>query len=446
MSFAQRHDPCVGLFSKVMSAFQRTSNNNVVVELNVPIDTAKVETKDTQVADHRINVENAFVLTDSDTLLEIDPNTLEPLDYRAQSSFHQELKGNMGSAHSQRDPETGDLFNFNLAFGRYPTYRIFRINAATRTTDILASICFPDIKPAYIHSFFLTANYIVLCIPSTHFGWNGIKIPYTGNVVDAIEPFDESKVSHWVVVDRGSSKGVVARFKTPAGFFFHSVNAFEEVTKDDGEGAQTYLNLECVWYDTPDIIRSFYYDILLDRHGATREYWLDNEGCRKCQGRLTRYRFRMPSSTYKYGHDIPSAEEVFSVPNPHTGELPTINKAYTTRPHTYVYATATRSLSTMTDCIVKTDVRNGNALIWGAPNGHTPSEVIFIARPESRDEDDGVLLSVVLDGHQRRSYLLCLDARSLEEMGRAEVEFAVGIGFHGVHTSEVPQARTVTDE
>jgi torulene dioxygenase len=44
-----------------------------------------------------------------------------------------------------------------------------------------------------------------------------------------------------------------------------------------------------------------------------------------------------------------------------------------------------------------------------------------------------VLLTVVLDGRAKRSYLLVLDARDLSEVARAEMETAVGLGFHGKH-------------
>lgn len=45
----------------------------------------------------------------------------------------------------------------------------------------------------------------------------------------------------------------------------------------------------------------------------------------------------------------------------------------------------------------------------------------------------GVLLGVVLHGRSGKSYLLFLDARILEEVGRAGLEFAVGFGFHGCY-------------
>jgi torulene dioxygenase len=53
--------------------------------------------------------------------------------------------------------------------------------------------------------------------------------------------------------------------------------------------------------------------------------------------------------------------------------------------------------------------------------------------PNGEGEDAGYLLSVILDGDRGTSYLLCLDAGSMREVGRAECGVAVGMGFHGKH-------------
>ena len=52
-------------------------------------------------------------------------------------------------------------------------------------------------------------------------------------------------------------------------------------------------------------------------------------------------------------------------------------------------------------------------------------------RPDGEAEDDGVLLSLVLDAEARRSFLAVLDARTLEELARAEAPHAIPFGFHG---------------
>ena len=54
-----------------------------------------------------------------------------------------------------------------------------------------------------------------------------------------------------------------------------------------------------------------------------------------------------------------------------------------------------------------------------------------MARPEAEHEDDGVLLSVVLDAGAGTSFLLVLDAADLSELARAEVPHHIPFGFHG---------------
>lgn len=109
-----------------------------------------------------------------------------------------------------------------------------------------------------------------------------------------------------------------------------------------------------------------------------------------------------------------------------------MNPALVTEKYRYVYATTFRGEATLTDGIMKFDCETQESRLW-AHHGHSPGEPIFVANPEGVSEDDGVLLSVVLDGMAGNSYLLCLDARDLTELGRANVKGAVGFGFHGQH-------------
>jgi len=119
--------------------------------------------------------------------------------------------------------------------------------------------------------------------------------------------------------------------------------------------------------------------------------------------------------------------------------LPTINEAYACRKHRFTYSMTSRGLSTLFDGIAKVDCETQEVLIWSGPRGHSPSEAIFVPRPSSEvenhttEEDDGVLLSVILDGVNKTSYLLCLDAKTMTEVGRAECEFAIAITLHGQH-------------
>lgn len=142
----------------------------------------------------------------------------------------------------------------------------------------------------------------------------------------------------------------------------------------------------------------------------------------------------------------PESTSTINIPSPHIGDLPTINPAYHTRPYRYVYSLAMSGRSTLVDTIVKTNLVSRAVLQWNNPPGHTPGEAVFVQRPGAVKEDDGVLLSVVLDGFCRKSYLLCLDARTMCEMGRAEMDFAVGFGFHGAHAPSLPVATSSEED
>ncbi|KAL2141913.1 hypothetical protein VTI28DRAFT_1798 [Corynascus sepedonium] len=494
ITFAQRRDPCVGLFAKFTSVFSRQKappNVAVTVRANMPSFEARTN-------GHR--AANVVLGTDATHMCEIDPDTMEPIEITQQTKFHPDLKGPLSAAHGEVDPETGDYFNYNLDVGKQPVYRIFRVSAATGKTDILAVIPY---KAAYIHSLFLTRNYVVLYVPVAHFALNGFKIVLENNLKDAIKPFDPAETCRWFVIDRWHGKGVVAEFASPARFFFHTVNAFEE--DDDKGGGTGNIICEVVDYPNRHIIDGFYYDVLLNRNDQAAQFWTaasatiadddkddkDDENAQELQrqqhqhqqqlfSRLARYRLRKDAFTSTsitatttateksidptdHSASLPAPELVTETPAPHAGELPVINPRYRGRRHRYAYLAVTRARSTLFDAIAKVDMDapdGGEVLLWEGPLGHTPGEAIFVPRlrqgsgpvggtngingtsetngegkgsTEQTDEDDGVLLSVVLDGANKTSYLLCLDAKTMTELGKAECEFAVAFGLHGCH-------------
>ncbi|XWW96847.1 hypothetical protein V2A60_004827 [Cordyceps javanica] len=445
ITFAQRSDPCIGLFAKMTSRFEKEVNNNVAVLRNVPgMDQQK---RPVPAGHHAATTSNVVLTTDTAIMQVLDKDTLEAVGDGSQAQrFHPDLKGPLSMAHAQRDDQTGDMYNVNLDFGRVATYRFFRVNAKSGKTDVIATVREKDISAAYIHSFFMTENHLVLCVPSSHLAWSGTKILWEGNVMDALKPFDKAAACQWIVVDRRRGRGVVARFTTPAGFFFHSVNAFEETAADEQGRTQTYLNLDYIHFETTSTLYAMYYDIILRRGGAADAFWSDRATAESMKPRFVRRRFALPGGTTppqatggeRTAAGAAAAPEVLSILAPHVGELPTMNPAYACKPYRYVYSVPSRGLSTaIGESLAKTDLRTREALIWNGPHGHTPSEAIFVARPGAVDEDDGVVLSVVLDGEGRRSYLLCLDAKTMTEMGRAEADFPIALGFHGLHAPAV---------
>ena len=67
---------------------------------------------------------------------------------------------------------------------------------------------------------------------------------------------------------------------------------------------------------------------------------------------------------------------------------------------------------------------------------HYATEMYFIADPEGTAEDDGVLVTLVFDGHREQSYLLLLDAKSFKEIDRAYLPYNIPLSSHGMHFAE----------
>lgn len=435
-SFGQKRDPCKSYFQKLQSVFvppklpipddgKSSSNVAVTLTLNMP----GLESK--ALKDHVSCSPKTVVLkTDASLMSEVDPETLEPVGIARQVSLHPDLKGPLSGAHARSDA-TGDVFNFNLDLGRQSTYRVFKVSAITGKTTILATF---HGTPAYLHSLFLTADHVILCIWNSHLAAKGIKVLWTQNIVEAMKDYDASRPTMWYVVDRHNG-GLVATYESPAFYAFHTINAWTEPSKTK-EGSVDIV-AEVAAYESLDIIKKVYYENLIS-NGSNVKNFQSSLIPDSARSRLRRYRLpALPATATK---SIQKAEIEWTAPDGMGIELPSINPSFLTLPHQYSYGVIDRAKSSFYDGLVKFDSDSKTAKIWET-FGHTPGEPIFIPRPEAKLEDEGVLLSVVLDGYSGQSYLLCLDAATMQELGRAKVPGAVGFGFHGAFANAkgIPQ-------
>ena len=62
---------------------------------------------------------------------------------------------------------------------------------------------------------------------------------------------------------------------------------------------------------------------------------------------------------------------------------------------------------------------------------HYFGEASFVPNPEGTEEDDGILITIGFDGLLEQSYLLLLDAKTLEPIDRALTQHIVPFSFHG---------------
>jgi carotenoid cleavage dioxygenase len=95
-------------------------------------------------------------------------------------------------------------------------------------------------------------------------------------------------------------------------------------------------------------------------------------------------------------------------------EFGTINQQYAGRRHRYTYSTTTLPGWFLFNGFVKHDLDTGESWTVALEPGRYASEPVFAPRIDARDEDDGYLLSFVMDQNTGVSECLLIDARHFD--------------------------------
>jgi carotenoid cleavage dioxygenase-like enzyme len=368
-------DPCRSIFSRVSSVFSFDTTDNTNVNIS--------------------KIDNKFIaMTETPIPIEYDPETLDTIGVLR---YDDKLLGSLTTAHPHYDQNTNESFNYLTQFSRNSKYNVYRITSG-KTRNLIASI---EAKaPSYMHSFGLTEHYIIL-----------VEFPLVVNSLDLLlsgRPFIENfkwrpeQGTKFTLINRLSGKVVGIYFGEPF-FAFHHINAFEVDNK---------IVIDIITYKDNSIINSLYLDIL--------------RGKEPMDIPVSEYRrFTIDRDNGSVGYKII-----------HEGlELPRINYQFNTMNYQYLYAVGVSSVTSFTNRLVKIDVQTGDSFSWIEQNCQ-PGEPVFVPRPGAKEEDDGVVMSIVLDSNSGKSFLLILDSRTFKEIARALVPHHIPFGIHGQYYGE----------
>ena len=79
------------------------------------------------------------------------------------------------------------------------------------------------------------------------------------------------------------------------------------------------------------------------------------------------------------------------------------------------------------------DVETGQTWVWRGTEHQYIAEPTFVPSPDAIDEDEGVLLLSVADVRKGApDFLLLVDAKTMEELGRATIDAPLPCSVHGV--------------
>jgi carotenoid cleavage dioxygenase-like enzyme len=366
-------DPCRSLFKRAMSLFQPALSDNCNVNL--------------------VRLGERFVaMTETPIPVEFDPVTL------ATAGVAWKVPGTLSTAHPHEDHTGGGMLNYAAQLGPRSSYRFFRLGPdADAIPEVAATL--PTRRPAYMHSFGLTDRWFVLA--EFPFVVNPAALALSGRPYIENYRWRPELGTRFTLLERdgGEAHGP---FATGPCFGFHHVNAFE-----DGDGN---VVADICTFDDADIVRSLYLDQLRADRGIPAPA-------------LTRFTIAPDAGTVTFERLV---DEPIDLPRIDYGRC-------NGRRYRYVWGAGTDGTGFF-DRIVRIDVEERSSRTWHE-HDCWPGEPVFVSRPDARDEGDGVLLSVVLDGAAGTSFLLVLDAATLSEVGRASVPHHIPFGFHGQYAA-----------
>lgn len=335
--------------------------------------------------------ESYIAMTETPPRVEFNSGNLHTL---GPFRYQDRVAGHLTTVHPHFDYEDRKTINYITRFSLISSYNIYSISEGTTKRKVISSI--PVKQPSYMHTFGMTKNYVIL----TEFPLfiNPIRLLRTGSSFADNLFWKPEHGTKFLVIDKRSGK-VVGNYSCDAFFAFHHINCYEHMGS---------VVIDIVAYEDSSAIESLYLSKL--RQGD----------------------FSLPTPEIRrYYLELGSNKVTCQVLSKDFAEFPRIN--YTrcnTKDYTYVYGLMDQNSNGFLNKIVKFNNKSKSCKTWYKENNY-PGEPVFVPFPNSSEEDEGIILSLVLDTVKENTYLLILDATSFTEIVKAHLPFAVPFGSHG---------------
>ncbi|KAM9318618.1 carotenoid-cleaving dioxygenase, mitochondrial-like [Pholidichthys leucotaenia] len=423
-------DPCKNLFQRFLSRFK---SHKLSDNANVSFVTYKGD---------------YYVSTETNIMHMVDPETLEATKKVNWSKF---IAVNGATAHPHTEPD-GTTYNMGNSYtSKGSHYNIIRVPPTKQTKEetlegatVLCTIPSADkTKPSYYHSFAMSENYVVFI--EQPIKMDLLKIvtgKLRGKAINDGFSWDPEFNTIFHLIHKQTGKISSIKYLAKPLSAFHQINAYEEdnfliidlCASDDGQAFSNYeiQNLRKSGEALDEVYntlcrvfpRRFVLPLSVDQATPYNQNLIDRL-------KSTATAIRTGKDTVFCTHEDLHREDLHQYGGL---EFPQINYAkYNTHPYRYFYGCGFRHL--VGDTLIKMDLHGKHMKVWEHP-GLYPSEPIFLASPDAVEEDDGILMSVVITPNKDKStFLLVLDAKTFEELGRAVVPVNIPYGFHGTFSA-----------
>jgi len=349
--------------------------------------------------------DSLYLLTDAAMALKVDPETLDTTDELLVRSISDVL---FWGSHPLKEANEDILWNIGTSYdGSKFHYSVLRFKGGGSSAEQIALI--PSRRkdmPCYIHSFAMTSKYVIiieqpLFIDKT--ATNGINLHHHLKWKAHLPVII-------TLVEKDGGKVYPYQFECNPFFFFHTINAFDKNNDT--------IVVDIMAYKNADVIKDLRFcHIEKTDHVPS--------------ARATR--LILPLFSQCNTNEEPSTIVVQSetlVPEPM--DFPGINCSFRGQHNQFFYSIGKEILHP--SMIHKIDADSKDILTWKESGFHV-SEPIFVPKPHSQGEDEGILCINLLNNKTTScSILLILDAKNLQELARIQftTEGTIAQAMHGI--------------
>lgn len=423
-------DPCLSLFGKFNALFSPSLSGPMTDNCLVNV----LQVKDQLLA-----------MTETDIVRIVDPETLATKEEKLKYSRYVSIQ--RATAHPHVDSK-GTVYNLGFDTSKGPMkYSIVSLpDGKMENAKVEASVQSRwKFHPSYMHSFGITENYFILAESPLVFDVFKLSLPKIAqvSVFDALKYYKAERTC-FRIISRSTGKEIQRKYFAPEFFTFHFSNCFESngnividlcAAEGDVIHSLAFKNLDKDINDSSKIRSNFVpmrfvlpIDDLDNKEVGEEllknvpEAKISREDLLACASAVIE-----PNGDI-FAKGLQLAEDMT--------ELPRINYQYNMKPYKYAYMARVSNYKTSEmnlDSLIKLNVTTGEKKIF-QDDEYFCSEPVFVAAPDSSEEDNGVVLALLLHKTEvKKVTLLVLDAKEWTETARVSftANGTVTTTFHG---------------
>lgn len=273
----------------------------------------------------------------------------------------------------------------------------------------------------YIHSLWLTKNYIIIPESPLTYQDKGLNLLLNGSVLSSMTWLENAPTYLHVICRKGG--GLIASIPTTAFFTFHVANGFETIDENGDE----ILSLDCAAFSNGNIMHQ------LNKFGGLHQKKPHNNPTADTINGMSFPPRRQTSfgDLKRFTVNLTQQKVINTEVICLNMEFPRYNQRYCFTDHQFLYGCELKGFTDKTDesnNLIKVDLSTKKMTRYGH-EGYNCSEPIFVQSPTATTEDDGVLLSLV--NNVECCFLVVIDATNMKELARFTIGKFSAVTFHG---------------